>query len=255
MRSIWIIAINTYREIIRDRILYGIVVLALLLIGLSLALGELSFAEQERITTSFGLSAIQISAVILSIFLGSSLVTKEIEKKTIMTLLVRPVTRVQFLLGKACGLLLLQLTVMSLLAGVLILIFNQLNIEIKYQLFYALHGVMLEAVVLLGLALFFSIFASPMMVVAFTLGLFLIGHWLDSLSYFTRKDPNSAMGIIGDWIPKIVPNLEFFNFKSFVVYADPIQLHEIVWPTVHSMAWFAGLLIVASYIFGRRDFA
>lgn len=255
MRSIWIIAVNTYREIIRDRILYGIVVLALLLIGLSLALGELSFAEKERITASFGLSAIQFSAVILSIFLGSTLVTKEIEKKTIMTLLVRPVTRVQFLLGKAFGLLLLQVTVMTLLAGVLILIFSQMGIALKYQLFFALHGVLLEAVVLLGLALFFSIFASPMMVVAFTLGLFLIGHWLDSLTYFTRKDPNGAMGFLGEWIPRIVPNLEYFNFRSFVVYADPISWGDMVWPTIHSLGWFAGLLIAAAFIFGRRDFA
>lgn len=255
MRSVLIIASNTYREIIRDRILYGIVVLALLLIGLSLALGHLTFSEQARITADFGLLAIQLSAVVLSIFLGSSLVTKEIEKKTIMTLLVRPVTRLQFLLGKALGLLLVQVTVMVLIALVLVAIFKGIGMAIEPRLFLALHGVLLEAVVLMGLALFFSIFASPMMVVAFTLALFFIGHWLDSLAYFTKKAPGTLMAFIGEWLPKILPNLENFNFRSAVVSGTEIPASAVGWASVHSVAWFAALLILAVYIFGRRDFA
>ena len=100
MKAIWIIANNTFREIIRDRILYGLVVFALLLIGVSLVLGQLSFAEQMRISIDFGFAAIHFSAVILSIFIGSTLVSKEIDKKTVMTLLARPITRFQFLFGK-----------------------------------------------------------------------------------------------------------------------------------------------------------
>src|SRR4051812_34634381 len=99
MKPVWIIAKNTYREIIRDRILYGIVVFALMLVGLSLALGQLTFAEQAKISADFGFIGIQLSAVVLAIFVGSSLVAKEIEKQTILTLLARPITRTQFLLG------------------------------------------------------------------------------------------------------------------------------------------------------------
>ncbi|MGE0762503.1 MAG: ABC transporter permease [Bdellovibrionales bacterium] len=256
MRSIWIIASNTFREIIRDRILYGICVGAVLLIGLSLALGELSFAEQARITTSFGLTSIQLSAVILSIFLGSSLVTKEIEKKTIMTLLVRPVTRTQFLLGKALGLLFLQVTVMTLLAGVLLLIYVNINLEIQYQVFVALHGILLEAIVLLGLALFFSIFATPMMVVAFTAGLFIIGHWLDSLAFFFSKgEVNMVSKFLSKVLPQIVPNLDRFNWRSAVVYGDAIAFNEVLLTSGYAAAWFALLIGAAGYIFRRRDFA
>ena len=90
MRSAFIIAINTFREIIRDRILYGIVVFALILLGVSLALGSLGIQEQVRISLNFGFMGIQLSLVVLAIFVGSTLVYKEIEKQTVTTLLARP---------------------------------------------------------------------------------------------------------------------------------------------------------------------
>jgi Cu-processing system permease protein len=254
VRAIWIIATNTYREIIRDRILYGIMIFAVLLIGLSLALGELSFDEQARITTSFGLSAIQLSAMVLSIFLGSSLVTKEIEKKTIMTLLVRPVTRMQFLLGKAAGLLLLQVTVMTVLALVLMGIYWGIGVPLQYQFLLAMHGLFIEALVLLGLSIFFSIFATPMMVVAFALSLFLIGHWLESLAYFSRKATGLAAALTG-FLGHIIPDLEKFNWRSAVIYADEVAAGTIGWATLYGIAWFALLLVLSSFIFRRRDFA
>ena len=257
MRSIVIVAVNTYREIIRDRILYGIFVFAIMLIGLSLALGELSFSEQARITTSFGLSAIQLSAAVLSIFLGSSLVTREIEKKTIMTLLVRPLTRIQFLLGKALGLFFLQITVLAALACVLVGIYFFVGVEIQYQLFVALYGVLLEAMVLLALALFFSIFATPMMVVAFTTGLFIIGHWLDSLNFFfnRKESTNLFLSSFGQILQKIVPNLDRFNWRSAVVYGDAIAMKEVLLATGFAFGWFIVLISLAGFIFRRRDFA
>lgn len=254
MKSIWIIATNTFREIIRDRILYGIMVFAVLLIGLSLLLGELSFAEQARITTSFGLTAIQLSAVVLSIFLGSSLVTKEIEKKTIMTLLVRPVTRLQFLLGKALGLVFLQITVMFFLALVLVGIYKFLSFPMKLQFLVALHGVLLEGLVLLGISIFFSIFATPMMVVAFALGVFFIGHWLDSLSYFARKS-SAPMRWMSEGIGRLFPDLEKFNWRQAVVYTDPIDAAAVGWSTLYAVVWFILLVTLASFIFKKRDFA
>lgn len=254
MRSIWIIAANTFREIIRDRILYGIFVFAVLLIGLSLALGELSFAEQARITTGFGLVAIQLSAVILAIFLGSTLVSKEIEKKTIMTLLVRPITRLQFLLGKALGLILLQVTVMTALALVLVGIYQGINVDIQVEFLFALHGVFLESLVLLGLAMFFSIFATPMMVIAFALGVFVIGHWLDSLVYFSGKSESGLMPTFTSILTKVIPNLEKFNWRAAVIYNDSVAASTIGWATVYALAWFGILILAAGFIFRKRDF-
>lgn len=256
MLAIWIIALNTYREIIRDRILYSILVGAVLIIGFSLALGNLSFAEQSRITANFGLTAIQLSSIVLSIFLGSSLVTKEIEKKTIMTLLVRPVTRIQFLLGKAMGLILLQLTTVTLLALVLGLIFLNIGVEISNSFGVALLGVFLESITLLGMTLFFSTFSTPLMVVAFSLGLFLIGHWVDSLNFFFLKDSSGPMSIaFAKIVGLVVPNLDRFDWKKGVIYGNVTSIHDLSLATLYAVSWFLILISISAFIIRRKDFA
>ncbi|MBX7231962.1 MAG: ABC transporter permease [Bdellovibrionales bacterium] len=254
MKSIGIIALNTYREIIRDRILYGILVFAILLIGLSMALGQLSFAEQARITASFGMTGIQIGAAIVSIFLGSTLVTKEIEKKTIMTLLVRPVSRTQFLLGKSLGLIFVQVTVMGILMSVLLGIFKFMGVLIEPQAFVAIYGIFLESLVLLGVTLFFSIFATSMMVVAFALGVFLIGHWIDSLNYFVKKGQSEWIKEATQFILKATPNLERFNWRNLMIYSDPISSKMLIQASLYAMVWFVFLVALAGFIFRRRDF-
>jgi Cu-processing system permease protein len=183
-RPVSVIAFNTFREIIRDRILYGIVVFALLLIGVSVVLGELSFAEQARISADFGFTGIQISACVLAIFVGSTLVAREIEKQTVLTLLAKPVTRSQFILGKFLGLALVVTAIMLGLAVVLalLLIFLGFTLELSFPI--ALLGILMEALFLISLALFFGTFARPMMTVVFAVSFFLIGHWVDSLDFF-----------------------------------------------------------------------
>ena len=104
MQSLLVVARNTFRETVRDKILYNLVFFALLLIGASVLLGELTIGEQSRIVNDVGLAAINLVGVIMAIFVGIGLVSKEIERRTIYTILARPITRTQFVLGKYCGL-------------------------------------------------------------------------------------------------------------------------------------------------------
>lgn len=254
MNSILVIAKNTYREIIRDRILYGIVVFALFLIGLSLILGELSFLEQVRISANFGLAGIQLGSSILAVFIGSSLVAKEIEKQTILTLLARPITRTQFLLGKYIGLVMVILTVMTGLAVVLSVVLGFLGFEIQGSFFVALFGIVLEALLLIALAMFFGAFARPVMTVIFTGSVFLIGHWVGSLEYFIEKSKSGAFKATAGVIRSLVPDLEKFNWRSAPIYSDVISLAEIVGAVAYGLGWVLVLLSLTSIIFRRRDF-
>lgn len=254
IRPIWIIAKNTFREIIRDRILYGIVVFALLLIGMSLALGELSFAEQARISANFGFAGIQLSACVLAVFVGSSLVAKEIEKQTILTLLARPITRAQFLLGKFVGLSFVILTVMAGLAVVLAALIQALELAINDTFAVALYGIVLEALILLGLALLFGSFARPMMTVTFTVALYLIGHWVGSLRYFIEKSDSSAFKAIGKVIVNVVPDLERFNWRAAPVYQMSVPASEVAMTSLYAVGWIVCLIALTALIFRRRDF-
>ncbi len=254
MRSIWVIAKNTFREIIRDRILYGILIFALILIGLSLVLGQLSFDEQARISINFGFSGIEIAAAIVSIFIGSSLVSKEIEKQTILTLLARPISRSQFICGKFLGLSFVLTVISAGLALVLIALALFLKIAVTETFFIAIFGVLLESLVLLSFTLFFGSFSRPIMTVMFSVSVLLLGHWVDSLPYFISKSSNEAFKSLGKVITKVVPNLEMFNWRTAPIYGDVIPFSEVAKATLYSAGWVAFLFILTSFIFRRRDF-
>lgn len=252
-KPVWVIAKNTYREIIRDRILYGLLVFALLLIGLSLALGQLSFAEQTRITVDFGFTAIHLSAAILSVFVGSTLVGREIEKKTILTLLARPVSRTQFVVGKSVGLMSVILVAVALLALTLAGVLSIMQLPLHFTFLVGLYGILLEAAILLTFTIFFGSFSTPMLSVSFSIGVFLIGHWLESLKFFAQKSESEAFILFYKGVQSILPNLELFNWRSLFVYSDLVPYREIVLSSVYGLAWCMFLVTVAALILRRRD--
>lgn len=254
MKAIRVLALNTFREIIRDRILYGIVVFALLLIGVSVVLGELSFAEQARISANFGFAGIQMAAAILSIFAGSTLVAREIEKQTVLTLLAKPVTRTEFILGKFVGLSLVVTTIMLGLGAVLGALLMFLGLNITDTFFVALIGILLEALLLIAVALFFGTFARPMMTVVFAVSIFLIGHWVESLDFFIKKSSSTSFKLIARTISEIIPNLERFNWRAAPVYESSVPINDVLFAFGYGAGWIIVLLTATSFIFRRRDF-
>lgn len=254
MKSIRVIALNTFREIIRDRILYSIVVFAFLLFGLSVVLGELSFTEQARISADFGFTGIQISVVVLSIFAGSTLVAREIEKQTVLTLLAKPVSRSQFLLGKFAGLTLVVTSVLVGLSVVLALLLLGLGLSVTQSFFAAIFGIWLEAIILVALALFFGSFARPIMTVVFAASFFLLGHMIGSLDFFIKKSNSTSFRAVARVISDGLPNLEKFNWRFAPVYEVSIGGAELLSASVYAMGWIMILLAATVLIFRRRDF-
>lgn len=255
MKSILIISLNTFREIIRDRILYGLVVFAILLISMSMLLGQLSFAEQVRISMNLGLTAIHLGTVILSVFVGSTLVTKEIDKKTIMTILARPISRTQFILGKAMGLCLVNLVVMTGLSVVLAGVLHFLGADLSVAFLLALFGILLEGMLLLGVTLFFSTFSTSIMVVTFTMGIFLIGHWLESMQFFAEKSQSGNFIFFQKFISRVFPDLEVFNWRAQAVYSDVVSAGEVTYAGIYALGWFVITIVLTSMIMRKKDFA
>lgn len=254
MKSIWVIAKNTFKEVIRDRILYGILIFTIFLIGLSLVLGQLSFTEEARISLNFGFVGIQLSAAIVAIFIGSTLVAKEIDKQTILTLLARPITRAQFIFGKFLGLQMLIVVIGFGLMSVLLAMALYLGVQITESFFIAFYGILLEAMVLLSLTLFFGSFSRPIMTVMFSVSIFLLGHWVDSLPYFISKSSNSAFKIIAQATTKIIPNLEIYNWRTAPIYNESVLFREIGTASAYAMVWVTLLFLLTTFIFRRRDF-
>ncbi len=255
MKAILVIAVNTYREVVRDKILYGILVFALLLIGVSLVLGGLSFTEQARISANFGFSGMQLSASILAIFIGSTLVAREIEKQTILTLLARPLTRSQFLVGKFLGLGLVIATVMAGLALVVGALVASLGLKIGAPFFVALYGIGLEALLLVAITLFFGSFSRPVMTVIFASSMFLIGHWIGELETLSRsKFVDETFRRVAPVVARLLPDLERFNWRSAPIYDVAIPASEIVNGTIYAFGWLVVVLTLTAIVFRRRDF-
>ncbi|MDZ4081514.1 MAG: ABC transporter permease subunit [Bdellovibrionales bacterium] len=254
MNSIIVIAGNTFREVIRDRILYGLVVFAVMLLLLSLALGQLSFDENLRLSANFGFTGIHIAVIVLAVFVGSSLVSKEIEKQTILTLLARPISRAEFILGKALGLLLVLKVVAFGLAVILSGFLALLDFQFTLVYLFAIAGILFEAAVLLSFAVFFGSFARPMMTVVFTVSVFLLGHWVESLHYFITRSESGSFRWLGTAISYVIPNLESFNWRAAPVYGVDVEISQVAMAFGSAIGWVTVLVAGTVLIFRRRDF-
>jgi len=254
MRVILVVARNTIKEIIRDRVLYGLVLFAGILVLVGLLLGGLSYDEQARIITDLGLVAVEIGCCMLAIFVGSSLVWREIEKQTVLLLISKPMKRSQFLIGKFIGLgsvLVLVDILISLFLALMCKVYGNVH---WYQFFVSQLGILLESLLLLSISLFFGVFCRPTLTILFTLSAWMVGHGINDLHYFSEKSNNQAMKVVGLAISRIFPNLDYFNFKEAVIYGDPIGGFLIGRAFGIFAAWVTLLLISSIWIFNKRDF-
>lgn len=247
------IALNTFRENLRDKLLYNLLIFALLMIGSSLILMRLTLGEFHRLILDIGLGSINFFGVLIAIFVGIGLVSKEIEKKTIYTIVSKPVARYQFLIGKYVGLsLTLVINTAIMTCGLLIVLYAQ-DVLIHAVLFKAIGLIVVEFMVITAVALLFSTFSSATFSAIFTLALYVIGHLTSDLKTFGEK-----MGGLGKTILEgmyyVLPNLDRFNLKGHVTHQVDVPTTDLLVIVAYGMAYTTFLLLLASTIFHRRDF-
>ena len=248
------IATNTLREAIRNRVLYTLLFFALALIGTGVLLSSLSYVESDRILQDVGFAAIRVFAVAIAIFVGIGLVHREVDRRTIFTILSKPISRSEFLLGKYAGLLLtlwLQIAVMGLgFAGISWL--SEAPITATHGAALLLIG--LEVAVVVAIALFFSSFTSPMLASLFTAALWLIGHLSRDLRNLGAQSDLASMKRATELLYRALPDLSAFDLSMHAARSVPIALSDVVLPLVYATGYAAVVLIAATWIFERRDF-
>lgn len=247
------IALNTFRENLRDKLLYNLLVFALLMIGSSLLLMRLTLGEFHRLLLDVGLGSINIFGVLIAIFVGIGLVNKEIEKKTIYTIVSKPVARYQFLIGKYLGLTLTLFVNTLIMAGGLLLVLFVQDVPIESMLFKALGLIFLEFMVITAVALLCSTFTSATLSAIFTLATYVIGHLTADLKTFGEK-MDEGMRAVVTGLYYILPNLERFNLKGNVIHHIEVSGTDLLLIAVYGLTYVAFLLMSASIIFQRRDF-
>ncbi|HEC21048.1 MAG TPA: ABC transporter permease [Candidatus Peregrinibacteria bacterium] len=253
MNTILVLAKNTFREAIRDRVMYIILFFAALMILSTFLLGTISLGQEAKITQDIGLSAISIFGVIITIFIGSRLLFKEIDRHTIYTILSKPVTRTQFILGKFIGLGLVLLVVTLIMALVFLGIVWIQGTGFKFILLQAIFLSYLEFLLLLALAIFFSTFTSPLVTTFCTFLLFIIGHMTEDLLVFAEQSQSIVFQKIINTIYYIVPNLENFNLKNEIVYNLGYSLGKFGLVLLYFLLFTGLILFFAGLIFKKQE--
>ena len=247
------IALNTFRENLRDKLLYNLLIFALLMIGSSLLLMRLTLGEFHRLLLDIGLGSVNIFSVLIAIFVGIGLVSKEIDKKTIYTIVSKPVARFEFLLGKFLGLTLTLFVNMLIMTAALLVVLMAQTVPIEAVLFKAIGLILLECMVVTAVALLCSTFTSATLSAIFTLALYVIGHLTADLKTFGQKMDGLGRSVL-EGMYSLLPNLERFNLKGHVTHQLYVPLNDLALIVAYGMAYTAFLLLLASVIFQRRDF-
>ena len=252
--KIYPIAVNTFKEVIRDRIFYSLVFFAALILGASVLISTLTVGEQSKIIEDLSLGAINIFGVIISIFVGIGLVSKEIEKKTIYTIISKPLRRYEFLLGKYLGLALTLLIYISLMTVCFMAVLYLYLGTAQWNLLLAVLFIYLELLVVTAAALLFSTFSTPTLSATYTLAIYVIGHLISDLKGLAGKAPSELAKGILNFLYYVLPNLGNFNIKGEVVHNVPISGERVAATIAYGALYVFILLLAASAVFQRRNF-
>ena len=249
------IALNTYKEAIRDKVLYIILLFSVVMIGGSLILSSLSVGQNVKIVVDLGLAAINIFGVLITLFIGTNLLSKEIEKKTIYLLLTKPLNKTSFILGKHIGLSLTLFVIISLMTLCFygLLYFTTGDTPAIYL--QAIFLTYIELVLLIAVAIFFSTIAPPVMSSIYTLCVYIIGHFSRDLLNFGELSQNPILINITKAIYYVMPDLEKLNLKNIVTYNAQSLSPEIFTSSLgYGLLYTAIIIIVAAFSFEFKEF-
>jgi ABC-type transport system involved in multi-copper enzyme maturation permease subunit len=255
LTRVWAIAANGYREVIRDRVLYVIAFFALLLILASRILPEIAVSTDEKIFLDLGISAINILGVIVAIFVGTGLINKEIEKKTLLILIPKPISKTEFIVGKHLGLSAVLFVLVTAMTSIYVVLMNFSSIAYPFKsLLIAMVYILLELTLLTAVAIVFSVFTSSILATLLSFGIYVMGHLSRDLLELAKITENESIQKLTKTLFLILPDLERFNLKNEAVYGLLAGTGELISNAVYGLLYIAVLLSIAIVIFSRRQF-
>ena len=261
------IALQVFKESVRDKVLYNLVLFAVLLIAASYLIGQLTAGQDVKIIKDLGLGATQVFGLFIAVFIGIGLVSKEVERRSIYSLLAKPVRRHELILGKYGGLVLTLAVNVAVMAVALYVVLGYMSwVETEEfrqsweapatdpAMLRAIFLIFVQLMLVTAIALFFSTFSSPILSAVLTFGLFVVGHFNADLRNFENVVDSRAVAYLARALYYLLPNLAPFDVRAEVVHAQPVSLGYLALTTGYAVAYIAALLLAAMFIFSRRDF-
>ena len=250
------VALNTFREAVRDRVLYNLVFFALVMMAAAVLVGQISIGIEQIVIVTLGLSAISVIGLLMAVFIGVGLVSKEIDKRTLYALLAKPLRRWEFLTGKFAGLV-FTLTVNT--AAMAVALFLALY-YVKHSLgradvavLVAVYFILLKLALVVALAMLFSCFTTPLLAILFTGGLYVAGLFVYDMRGLKLYEMSPVLSTVLGSISYVLPNFQNFDVMGAAAHGRPISGILIAQNTLYAALYCAIALMVAAAIFSRRN--
>ena len=254
---IFVMATNVFREVIRDRILYIIGFYALLMVVVMQLLPQIAASTEDKIFLDFGLAAMNVLGLIVAVFVGTGLVSKEIEKRTVLSLIAKPISRAEFIIAKHLGLS----SVLALLVAVMTVIYLAL---LQFQgITYSLISILLAAVFLFlqlslitAFALALGVFTSSVLATLLTFGVYLMGNFSQDLVNIGRISKNPGFERVTQTLYLILPDLSRLDLKNLAVYGTQLLPSPLTLlaNAAYGVVYIVLVLAIAILVFARREF-
>jgi len=249
------VAENTFREAIRDRVLYNLVFFALAVMTVSVVLGKMTLGERLKVIQDVSLAGMSVFGLLIAVFVGIGLVHKEIQRRTIGILLAKPVARWQFVVGKYLGLMAviaLNVAVMTAFLFALTAAFSDTGVN--PAILKAVLLILVELMVVTATAILFSTFSTPALSAMFTLGVWVIGRLSADLAFLASRSESAVVRVVVTAVHYTLPNLEKFDVKDLVVHRMPVPAEYLVAACGYGLLYILALMLLAVIVFERRDF-
>jgi Cu-processing system permease protein len=267
MRAVPLIALNVFRESVRDKVLYNLVGFAILLIAASYVIGQLTAGQDVKIIKDLGLAATSVFGLFIAVFIGIGLVSKEVEKRSIYALLAKPIERHQVVLGKYSGLVLTLAVNLGIMAIALYTVLGCMawaagpvaasgweRPAMDPLMLTAFLLTFVELAIVTAIAVFFSTFSTPLLSAAFTFGLFIAGRFSADLRNFKQVVDSPVAAALAQGLYWILPNLAQFDVRSQVVHGEIVPVGYVMLVVGYGALYAGALVSAAMLIFARRDF-
>jgi ABC-type transport system involved in multi-copper enzyme maturation permease subunit len=253
LKRVLAVAANTFRETVRERVLYNLVFFAILMTLCGLLLGQLSIRQDEKIIKDVGLAAMELFGHLIAIFIGIGLVSKEIERKSLYPLLAKPLSREELFLGKFAGLgYTLLVNVGAMAVGLFATLFATYR-QADPALLKAVWAIYLSLLLVVAIALLFSTVTSTALAAVCTVCLILAGRFSDVVRNMKEVAPG-VPDVLVDALYYALPNFRNFDLKDKVAYGDYVPWSVMGWITLYNVAYIAVLLGIGLACFRRKEF-
>ena len=248
------VARNTIREVVRQRMMIVLALFGVGLLAASQVLSPIALGEGKKVVTDFGLAGSSLLATLLAVVLGSTLLHKELERRTIYAVMAKPIRRGEFLLGKFLGLWSTAAALVVGMTAIVLILLATVYGERPWILLGSMALTIVELGVITALVVFFSAFTTPALTALFTAAAIVTGNFADDLLYFATQGASPFLAKTMQAVYWLVPHLTVFNARGQVVHGVAVEPERLLFATAYGLIYAAALLLAAGAIFERREF-